>query len=64
MEKSAKIFVAGYNGLVGSALVRRLNKNGFINMGWRHSVELEDGIMLAYEDFLKMLKDKAFAHRF
>jgi GDP-L-fucose synthase len=33
-------------------------------MGWRHGVELEEGIKLAYEDFLKMLKDKAYAHRF
>lgn len=34
------------------------------SMGWRHSVELEDGIKLAYADFLKMFKDKAYAHRF
>jgi GDP-L-fucose synthase len=33
-------------------------------MGWRHSIELEEGIKLAYEDFLKMLKDKTYAHRF
>ena len=33
-------------------------------MGWRHSIELEAGIEFAYEDFLKMLKDKAYAHRF
>ena len=29
MEKSAKIFVAGHKGLVGSALVRRLTKQGY-----------------------------------
>lgn len=33
-------------------------------MGWRHSVELEEGIKLAYNDFLKMLKDKSYSHRF
>ena len=27
-------------------------------MGWRHSVELAEGIKLAYQDFLKMLEDK------
>jgi GDP-L-fucose synthase len=32
-------------------------------MGWRHSVELEDGIRRAYEDFKKMLGDKSFSNR-
>jgi GDP-L-fucose synthase len=27
-------------------------------MGWRHSIELEEGIKLAYADFLRMLDDK------
>ena len=27
-------------------------------MGWRHTIELEEGIKRAYEDFLKMLEDK------
>ncbi|MBN2188302.1 MAG: NAD-dependent epimerase/dehydratase family protein [Chitinispirillaceae bacterium] len=29
MEKSAKIFVAGHNGLVGSALVRKLKEKAY-----------------------------------
>ena len=29
MERSAKIYVAGHNGLVGSALVRRLRAGGY-----------------------------------
>jgi GDP-L-fucose synthase len=33
-------------------------------MGWRHSVELEDGIKFAYANFLMMLGDKSCAHRF
>jgi GDP-L-fucose synthase len=33
-------------------------------MGWRHSIELKDGIKLAYEDFLKMLNNKSYVHRF
>ena len=32
MEKHAKIFVAGSNGLVGSALVRRLTRGGYTNL--------------------------------
>ncbi len=33
-------------------------------MGWRHKVELDEGIKLAYQDFLSMLGKKEFAHRF
>ena len=32
MEKNAKIFVAGSNGLVGSAIVRRLRAGGYANL--------------------------------
>jgi len=32
MQKNAKIFVAGSNGLVGSALVRRLKSGGYTNL--------------------------------
>ena len=32
MEKSARIFVAGHRGLVGSAIVRRLRADGFENL--------------------------------
>jgi GDP-L-fucose synthase len=33
-------------------------------MGWRHKTELEEGIGLAYQDFIKMLGDKGKANRF
>src|SRR5256886_16819949 len=32
MNKSDKIFVAGHRGMVGSALVRRLESEGFTNL--------------------------------
>jgi hypothetical protein len=32
-------------------------------MGWRHSMELEEGIKLAYKDFLGMLEDKSRSNR-
>ena len=41
MEKTAKIFVAGSNGMVGSAIVRELKKNGFQNLLVPNSKELD-----------------------
>lgn len=32
MEKNAKIYVAGHNGMVGSAIVRELKKQGYCNL--------------------------------
>ena len=32
VSKNAKIYVAGHNGLVGSAIVRRLKKKGYKNI--------------------------------
>lgn len=40
MEKSAKIFVAGHRGMVGSAIVRCLSRKGFKNLILRSSREL------------------------
>jgi hypothetical protein len=33
-------------------------------MGWRHKVELDEGIKLAYEDFVMMLGEKEKTGRF
>jgi GDP-L-fucose synthase len=33
-------------------------------MGWRHKVELDEGIKLAYEDFVRMLGDKEKTRKF
>lgn len=41
MEKNAKIFVAGHRGMVGSALVRRLEQLGYRNIVTRSSSELD-----------------------
>jgi GDP-L-fucose synthase len=51
MEKSAKIFVAGHRGMVGSAIVRRLQKDGYNNIVVRSSKELDLRSQLAVEDF-------------
>lgn len=41
MEKSAKIYVAGHRGMVGSAILRRLRKEGYNNIITRTHTELD-----------------------
>ncbi|MFB5283670.1 GDP-L-fucose synthase family protein [Peribacillus sp. Hz7] len=41
MEKHSKIYVAGHRGLVGSAILRKLQKEGFTNLIYKTSNELD-----------------------
>lgn len=41
MEKHQKIYIAGHRGMVGSAIVRKLEKEGFTNLVYRASAELD-----------------------
>jgi GDP-L-fucose synthase len=41
MEKSAKIYIAGHRGMVGSAIMRKLQKEGFHHIVTRTSSELD-----------------------
>lgn len=41
MDKNAKIYVAGHNGMVGSAITRELNKQGYTNIITRTHAELD-----------------------
>ena len=41
MKKKSKIYIAGHNGLVGSAIKRNLEKKGFSNLIFRTREELE-----------------------
>jgi GDP-L-fucose synthase len=41
MEKSSKIYIAGHRGMVGSAIYRKLKKEGFPNIITRASAELD-----------------------
>jgi len=41
MNKNAKIYVAGHAGLVGSAIVRKLQKDGYLNIIIRDYTELD-----------------------
>src|SRR4051794_7436946 len=49
MDKGDKIFVAGHRGLVGSAVVRRLENSGYHNLvrRTRSELDLEDGAAVA-----------------
>lgn len=41
MNKNSKIYIAGHKGLVGSAIVRKLEKEGFTNLILKSSKELD-----------------------
>ncbi|KEZ48830.1 GDP-L-fucose synthase [Metabacillus indicus] len=41
MEKHAKIYVAGHRGLVGSAILRKLQSEGYTNLVYKTSSELD-----------------------
>ena len=56
MEHSAKIFVAGHRGMVGSALVRRLQAGGFTDVVMRSRAELDLLDQRAVNDFLTVEK--------
>src|SRR6187431_2599695 len=51
MEKSAKIYIAGHKGMVGSAMHRKLVKEGFTNIIVRTSKELDLTNQQAVSDF-------------
>jgi len=48
---TAKIFVAGHNGLVGSAILRELQAQGYTNLITRSSSELDLRDQAATETF-------------
>ena len=56
MEKDAKIYVAGHRGMVGSAIVRQLEKEGYHNIITRTHKELN---LCRQEDVEKFLKAEA-----
>src|SRR5688500_11634611 len=51
MEKNSKVFVAGHRGMVGSSIVRKLEKEGFTNILTRTSSELDLCNQQAVNDF-------------
>ncbi len=51
MEKQSKIYVAGHNGMVGSAIVRALKAQGYENIVQRSSAELDLRSQQSVDDF-------------
>lgn len=56
MEKNAKIYVAGHQGLVGSAIMRELQKNGYTNLLTRTREELDLTKQVEVENFFEKEK--------
>ncbi len=56
MELSAKIYVAGHGGMVGSAIVRELEKGGYTNIITRRSSELDLRRQQPVEEFFQKEK--------
>jgi GDP-L-fucose synthase len=53
MQQHDKIYVAGHRGMVGSAITRRLQKDGFTNLLQRTSAELDLKDQAAVRDFFE-----------
>lgn len=53
MERSAKIYVAGHRGMVGSAILRKLQKEGYTNLIYQDSASLDLTHQHAVDDFFK-----------
>lgn len=51
MEKNSKIYVAGHRGMVGSAIVRELQRQGYTNIITRTHKELDLTRQEAVEKF-------------
>jgi len=56
MKKDAKIYVAGHRGLVGSAIMKKLKKEGFTNLVYRTSSELDLRRQEKVEEFFEKEK--------
>jgi GDP-L-fucose synthase len=56
MEQTAKIYIAGHRGMVGSGIERKLRKEGYDNIVSRTSAELDLRNQLAVNDFFEKEK--------
>jgi GDP-L-fucose synthase len=56
MDKTSKIYIAGHNGMVGSAIVRILKTKGFTNLVVRSSKQLDLRIQGEVEEFFRIEK--------
>ena len=56
MNKEAKIYIAGHRGMVGSAILRKLESDGYQNIVFKTSSELDLTNQQAVNDFFKSEK--------
>ena len=56
MNHKSKIYVAGHNGLVGSAIIRELKKKGYKKILTASRIQLD---LVNQEEVLKFLKKKS-----
>lgn len=56
MNKDSKIYVAGHNGMVGSAIIRKLKKEGYNNIVFKSSSELNLINQIEVEQFMEKEK--------
>ena len=56
MEQTAKIYIAGHSGMVGSGIERKLRKEGFKNIVSRTSSDLDLRNQQAVNDFFQKEK--------
>ena len=56
LEKASKIFIAGHRGMVGSAIFRKLQKEGYSNLVFRTSSELDLRNQQAVTEFFAVEK--------
>lgn len=56
MDKTAKIYIAGHKGLVGAAIVRKLESEGFTNLLLRSRQELDLMDQIAVREFFETEK--------
>ena len=56
MNSSDKIYIAGHRGMVGSAIVRKLQQEGFTNLVFRNSKELDLRNQAAVNEFFAIEK--------
>ena len=56
--KDSKIYVAGHNGMVGSAILRKLKNKGFKNLIFKSSKELDLRIQKDVDEYISHEKPK------
>ena len=58
MKKKSKIYIAGHNGLVGSAILRKFHIEGYKNLILRRSSQLDLSNQASVDIFFKKKNQK------